>query len=174
MVVKKFWYNPKILKHLQQIDGMMIQFSGLELSPGKAAYLKYLSLNEGNVKITVIAGYFRVDPSTVTRIIHDLAREGYVEHKPYGGVALTDFGKEYGAFLVRRHRILGLILSHYGLSETEACREASRMESYLSRDSVNKMCRALGHPTKGFCGEIWHDPLCQSRTLSDGMHGHVS
>jgi Mn-dependent DtxR family transcriptional regulator len=152
----------------------MIQFSGLELSPGKAAYVKYISLQEGTVKISGIAAYFDVDPSTVTKNIHDLAREGYVEHEPYGCVALTEFGREYGAFLVRRHRILGLILSHYGLSEAEACREALRMESYLSRDAVNKMCRALGHPTKGFCGEICHDPLCLSRTVTDGLHKNVS
>jgi Mn-dependent DtxR family transcriptional regulator len=152
----------------------MNQFTGLELSPGKSAYLKYLALQAGIVKISGIAGYFGVDPSTVTRTVHDLAREGYVEHEPYGGVILTDFGREYGAFLMRRHRILGLVLSHYGLSEAEACLEALRMESYLSRDAVNKMCRALGHPTKGFCGEICHDPLCLSRTVTDGLHENVS
>jgi Mn-dependent DtxR family transcriptional regulator len=152
----------------------MHQFTGLELSPGKSAYVKYLSLQDGPVKVSGIAGYFEVDPSTVTRTVHDLAREGYVAHEPYGGVLLTDFGREYGAFLIRRHRILGLILSHYGLSEAEACQEASRMESYLSRDAVNKMCRALGHPTKGFCGEICHDPLCLLRTVTNGLHENVS
>ena len=152
----------------------MIPFTGLELSPGKAAYVKYLSLQDGSVKISGIAGYFEVDPSTVTRTIHDLSREGYVEHEPYGRVALTEFGRKFGSFLVRRHRILGLVLSHYGLSEEEACTEASRMECYLSREAVNKMCRALGHPTKGFCGEICHDPLCLSGTATDGLHENVS
>jgi DtxR family transcriptional regulator, Mn-dependent transcriptional regulator len=152
----------------------MIQFTGLELSPGKSAYVKYLSLQGGTVKISGIAGYFEVDPSTVTRTIHDLTKEGYVEHESYGAVILTDFGREYGAFLVRRHRILGLVLSHYGLSEDEACQEASRMECFLSRDAVNKMCRALGHPTLGFCGEICHDPLCLSMSVTDGLHENVS
>ena len=152
----------------------MIPFTGLELSHGKAAYVKYLSLQDGSVKISGIAGYFEVDPSTVTRTIHDLSREGYVEHEPYGRVALTEFGRKFGSFLVRRHRILGLVLSHYGLSEEEACTEASRMECYLSREAVNKMCRALGHPTKGFCGEICHDPLCLSGTATDGLHENVS
>jgi DtxR family transcriptional regulator, Mn-dependent transcriptional regulator len=152
----------------------MICFTGLELSPGKSAYVKYLSLQGGTAKISGIAGYFAVDPSTVTRTISELTKEGYVEHEPYGSVALTEFGMEYGGFLVRRHRILGLVLSHYGLSEDEACREASRMESYLSRDAVNKMCRALGHPTKGFCGEICHDELCPSLTGTNGLHENVS
>jgi Mn-dependent DtxR family transcriptional regulator len=151
----------------------MIPFSGLELSPGKASYVKYLSSQGGSGKISGIAGYFEVDPSTVTRTITDLTREGYVEHEPYGRVILTEFGRKYGAFLVRRHRILGLVLSHYGLSEEEACSEASRMECYLSREAVNKICRALGHPTRGFCGEICHDPLCLSGT-TDGLHENVS
>ena len=152
----------------------MIQFTGLELSPGKSAYIQYFSLQGDTVKISGIAGYFGVDPSTVTRTVHELTKEGYVEHEPYGGVALTDFGRVYGAFLVRRHRILALVLSHYGLTEGEACQEASRMESFLSRDAVNRMCRALGHPTKGFCGEICHDPLCLTRTVHNGLSENVS
>lgn len=140
----------------------MFQFSGLELSPGKAAYVKYIAIQGGSVKISGIAGNFGVDPSTVTRVVHDLRREGYLLHEPYGSVALTEFGQEYGSFLVRRHRILSLVLSHYGLTEEEACREASRMESYLSRGAVNRICRALGHPREGLCGEIGHDPLCRS------------
>lgn len=152
----------------------MIHFTGLELSPGKAAYVKYVSIQGGTVKVSGIAGYFGVDPSTVTRTVHDLRKEGYVMHEPYGGVTLTDFGREYGVFLVRRHRILSLVLSHYGLSEEEACQEASRMESYLSRDAVNRMCRALGHPTEGFCGEIGHDPLCRSGMATGRLHEKVS
>jgi DtxR family transcriptional regulator, Mn-dependent transcriptional regulator len=152
----------------------MIQFTGLELSPGKSSYVQYLALQGGTAKISGIAGYFEVDPSTVTRTIYDLTREGYIDHEPYGGVALTEFGREYGAFLVRRHRILGLVLSHYGLSEDEACQEASRMEWYLSRDAVNKMCRALGHPTTGFCGAICHDLLCVHLTKTNSLHQNVS
>ena len=91
-----------------------------------------------------------------------------------GGWLSPDLGREYGAFLVRRHRILGLVLSHYGLSDDEACQEASRMEWYLSRDAVNKMCRALGHPTTGFCGAICHDPLCVHLTETNGLHQNVS
>jgi DtxR family Mn-dependent transcriptional regulator len=136
-------------------------YSGLELSPRKVSYLKYLFLAGGTAKISEIAGHFIVDPSTVTRMVRELTDEGFVAHEPYGRVRLTGFGSEYGGFLLRRHRIIGLILSHYGLSEVEACEEASRIEYYISRSAINKMCRSLGHPTTGLCGEICHDPLCQ-------------
>jgi DtxR family Mn-dependent transcriptional regulator len=139
----------------------MRKYSGLELSPRKVSYLKYLILFGGNAKISEIAGHFDVDPSTVTRMVRELKDEGFIIHEPYGGVHLTTYGSEYGGFLLRRHRIIGLILSHYGLSNDEACEEASRIECYISRSAINKMCRSLGHPTTGLCGEICHDPLCQ-------------
>lgn len=107
-----------------------------------------------------MAAHFAVDPSTATKGIQELAGMGLVAHRPYSGVELTDKGMECAEFLVRRHRILGLILTHYGLSGDEACREAERFESYVSRDAVNKMCSSLGHPTRGICGVISHDPVC--------------
>jgi DtxR family Mn-dependent transcriptional regulator len=138
----------------------MRTYSGLELSPRKVSYLKFILLSGGGAKISELAGHFRVDPSTITRMVGELKNEGFVVHEPYGGVQLTSYGSEYGEFLLRRHRIIGLILSHYGLSDEEACEEASRIECYISRSAINKMCRSLGHPTTGLCGEICHDPLC--------------
>jgi Mn-dependent DtxR family transcriptional regulator len=140
---------------------VMQRFTGLELTPRKVSYLKYLVLSGGSAKISEIAAHAGVDPSTATRMVQELSAEGFVAHEPYGRVRLTPPGSEYGRFLLRRHRIIGLILSHYGFSGEEACEEASRIECYLSRSAINRMCRSLGHPTTGLCGEICHDPLCE-------------
>jgi Mn-dependent DtxR family transcriptional regulator len=153
---------------------MMNRYSGLELSPRKVIYVKYLFEHGGCAKISEIAGHFGVDPSTVTRTVQELMGEEYLLHAPYGDVILTGYGREYGAFLMRRHRIIGLILSHYGLSDHEACEEASRIESYLSRTAINKMCRALGHPTTGLCGAICHDELCARASADSPVHEKVS
>lgn len=149
-------------------------YSGLELSPRKVSYMKYLFEHGGCAKISEIAGHFGVDPSTVTRTVQELKEGEYLTHAPYGDVMLTRYGMEYGAFLMRRHRIIGLILSHYGLSDYEACEEASRIEGYLSRMAINKMCRALGHPTAGLCGAICHDELCTPRPAERALHEKVS
>jgi len=132
----------------------------LTLSPRKVAYLKYMYERDSNSRTGEIAAHFSVDPSTVTKTVHDLAAMGLVAHRPYMGVTLTEEGKECAEFLVRRHRILGLILTHYGLAGDEACREAERFEPYVSRYAVNKMCSSLGHPTRGICGVISHDRGC--------------
>jgi len=51
-------------------------------------------------------------------------------------------------------------LGKLGLSDEEACREVSRFESFVSRDAIDRMCRAMGHPRQGVCGEITHDTGC--------------
>lgn len=138
----------------------MKDINGLELSPRKNEYLKYLLERGETVKTTDISTRFGVDPSTTTKIINELSSTGLIEHVPYRGIRLTTKGKEYSEFLVRRHRILGLMLSHYGLTPKEACAQASKLEGYVSKDTIDKICTSLGHPTMGVCGRITHDKCC--------------
>ncbi len=138
----------------------MKDITGLELSPRKNEYLKYILEHEGPVKTTDISSWFKVDPSTITKSINELATTGLILHIPYRGITLTERGRDYAEFLVRRHRILGLILSRYGLSSDEACETASKFEGYVPKDVIDKMCTSLGHPTMGICGKIHHDTCC--------------
>jgi DtxR family Mn-dependent transcriptional regulator len=135
---------------------------GLELTPRKVGYLRYLSERGGSARTTEIAAHFGVDPSTITKTITELADAGYLKHIPYRGVTLTDEGKRYSGFLVKRHRILSLILVRNGLSGEDACREVSRFESFISRNAIDTMCQAMGHPQMGTCGEITHDDRCMA------------
>lgn len=134
--------------------------SGLELSPKKVAYLKFIYDQGSTVKTTDIATHFNVAPPTVTKAISELADEGYLAHIPYRGVIVTDTGKAYARFLMKRHRILSLILVRNGLSEERACQEVARFESYVTREAIDIMCSAMGHPLKGICGAITHDDGC--------------
>jgi len=141
---------------------MMSRFTGHEISPRRGEYLRYILEQGGMVKPTVLSVHFRVDPSTVTRTVEYLSREGFVDHAPYRVVTLTTKGREYAAFLLRRHRILGLVLSQHGLTSEEACTQATRMEGFLPQPAVDKMCASLGHPTVGICGAIPPDVRCCS------------
>jgi DtxR family Mn-dependent transcriptional regulator len=129
---------------------------GLELSPRKVEYLKYIFETGGKVKTNRIASRFGVDPSTVTKTIDELARNGLLVHEPYHGVTFSDQGRSYAEFLVKRHRILALVLTRFGLPDEEACSEVSRFESLVSRRAVDRICQAMGHPSRGVCGEITH------------------
>jgi len=134
---------------------------GLELSPRKVDYLKFIFERGETVKTNDIASQFNVDPSTVTKTIAELAGAGYLSHVPYRGVVLTDVGILYAKFLIKRHRILSLILVRNGISNEQACNEVSRFESFVSKDAIDRMCSALGHPQQGICGKITHDEGCR-------------
>jgi len=138
----------------------MDQFDGLELSARKAEYLKYIFEHGKSVKTTDISSRFNVDPSTVTKTIGELSKMGLIEHVPYRGVGLTPEGHEYAGFLIKRHRILGLVLTHYGIPADEACREALRFESLVSKSVIDTICQSMGHPTVGVCGRITHNKDC--------------
>lgn len=133
-----------------------MEITGLELSPKKVEYLKFLFKKGGVVRTTDIASSLNVDPSTTTKAITDLASMDLVDHVPYRGVSLTESGRSYAEFLINRHNILTLMLSHYGLSPSEACEEVSRFESLISRHAIDSICSSMGHPAVGVCGKIIH------------------
>ena len=138
----------------------MKHIDGLELSPRKGDYLKFLLERGGSAKTTELSSRFGVDPSTITKLSAELAGTGLIEHEPYRGIQLTEAGREYASFLLRRHRLLGLMLAQHGLTPEEACAEASRFEGYVSKETVDKICSSLGHPTMSACGRIAHDTCC--------------
>jgi DtxR family transcriptional regulator, Mn-dependent transcriptional regulator len=155
----KFGDIPNI--HLDhRLTGLMEIHDGLGLSPRKVTYLRYISEQSGPVKTSDLASRFGVDPSTITKTLSELADAGLVALAPYHGASLSPAGQRYAAFLLKRHRILALALTHYGLSDEEACTEASRFESLVSKDAIDRMCQAMGHPSRGVCGEITHDTGC--------------
>ena len=134
--------------------------NGYEISPRKAEYLKYLCGKGGRVRTTDIAREFSVDPSTITKTIQELSETGFVTHEPYRGISLTVTGNRYAEYLIKRHRILSLMLTHYGFSHEQACAEASRFESMVSKEAIDRICAAMGHPGQGICGEITHNDGC--------------
>ncbi|MFA6225663.1 MAG: metal-dependent transcriptional regulator [Methanoregula sp.] len=142
----------------------MISERGLVLSARKVEYLKYLFSRGGTVRTSEIASAFHVDPSTTTKPLAELSAGGYISHVPYHGVCLTASGLHHAEFLVKRHRILSLILVRYGLSDDLARREVSRFESLVTKEAIDTICRAMGHPRQGICGEITHDDGCMTAT----------
>ena len=137
-----------------------------EISPRKVEYLKYLCMKNGRVRTTDIAREFSVDPSTITKMIQELSCAGLVTHEPYHGIGLTDAGKQYAGYCIKRHRILSLMLTHYGFSHEQACAEASHFESRVSKEAIDRICAAMGHPGQGICGAITHDDGCLDTTPS--------
>lgn len=153
----------------------MADENGHDLPARKVEYLKYIYEHGGTAKTVDLAAHFSVDVSTISKTISDLTGRGFLSHAPYQRIALSRRGKQYAGFFVKRHRILSLMLTHYGFSQEAACREASRFESYVTKNAVDKICRTMGHPQEGACGSITHDTGCMGEgNLTKNRAGNAS
>ncbi|MHC1561068.1 metal-dependent transcriptional regulator [Actinomycetospora sp. C-140] len=102
---------------------------------------------EGPASTTALAKRLGIGASSVSGMLRKLADQGLVEHRPYGGVRLTDAGTRAALDVVRRHRLLETYLVHelgYGWDEVHV--EAEVLEHAVSPTLLDRMDARLGHP----------------------------
>ncbi|NHI93917.1 MAG: metal-dependent transcriptional regulator [Candidatus Lokiarchaeota archaeon] len=99
------------------------------------------------------ANLFDVHPSTVTEHFQKLADLGLVKYERYKGVKLTELGIKEGELLIWKHRILETFFSNYlGLLKEDACKEASKIDFFISENIISLICKKFNHPNKCPCG----------------------
>jgi Mn-dependent DtxR family transcriptional regulator len=138
----------------------MKNIDGLELSPKKIEYLKFIS-EKKTARTNEISHEFNVDPSTTTKILLELAKTDLITYTPYHGCSLTEKGEEYADFLNRRHGLIVSLLVKNGMNIRTACEAVKRFESFVTKDVVDSLCKNLSHPEESPCGtKIIHDTCC--------------
>jgi DtxR family transcriptional regulator, Mn-dependent transcriptional regulator len=115
-------------------------------------YLKCILLEqegqEGRVSTGQIAARLTLSPGTVTAMLKALADGGLVAYEPYGGVLLTDSGRQLATHVLRRHRLLELFLVEVlGLDWSEVHAEAEQLEHAVSDRLIERMDQMLGSPS---------------------------
>lgn len=143
------------------------------LSPSTQDYLKGLwSLGEwdpAGVTITALAERLGVRTSTASDGVRKLAEQGFVEHAPYGAIALTPAGTAHALAMVRRHRLLETYLaSELGYSWDEVHDEAETLEHAVSDAFIARIDAVLGHPTRDPHGDPI-PPAAGAPTLPDAV-----
>lgn len=153
LLIDNYIWSHSKFENMKDIDG-------LELSPKKIEYLKFIS-EKKRAKTTEISGEFRVDPSTTTKILLELAKTDLITYTPYHGCSLTEKGIEYASFLNRRHGLIVCMLVEIGMNVKNACEAAQRFEGFVTKDVVDVLCRNFSHPDHSPCGtQISHDTCC--------------
>lgn len=124
-----------------------------ELSSTAQDYLKVIwSATEwapGPVTVTLLATRMGVRKATVSDAVRRLVDSGLLAHEPYGGVELTDLGREHAVGMVRRHRVLETFLVEtlgYGWDEVHD--EAESLEHAVSDTLIDRVDALLGHPRR--------------------------
>ncbi len=95
-----------------------------------------------------IAVYMCVSAGSATTMVKKLADLGLVEHAPYQGIRLTEFGEKVAKQLTRAHRIIErFLVDHLELPWNDVHELACKLEHYISEDIVDRIDDKLGHPT---------------------------
>ena len=94
-----------------------------------------------------IALQLKVRMASVTGMIKHLAAEGYLKHKPYYGVKLTEKGRRLALTMIRRHRLIELFLHQtLGLDWDEVHDDAEILEHAMSDRLIERIYGFLGQP----------------------------
>jgi DtxR family Mn-dependent transcriptional regulator len=96
-----------------------------------------------------IAATLAVSASSVSGNLAKLAREGYLDYKPYGPIRLSERGRLLALQMVRRHRIIETYLvEHHGYRWDEVHDEAEVLEHAVSDRLLELWDWELGSPTE--------------------------
>jgi DtxR family Mn-dependent transcriptional regulator len=94
-----------------------------------------------------IAERLGVRMASVSGMMKHLAAEGYLRHKPYYGVKLTDKGRQVALTMIRRHRLIELFLHRtLGMDWDEVHDDAEVLEHAVSDRLIERIYSFLGQP----------------------------
>lgn len=132
------------------------------------------------VSTKMLAERIGVSASTASESIRKLADQGLVDHEKYGGVSLTESGRQAALAVVRRHRLLETFLvRELGYGWDEVHDEAEILEHAVSDMMLARIDAKLGHPTRDPHGDPipaadGRVPTPPARQLSDCTEGELS
>lgn len=121
-----------------------------ELTHSAEDYLKAIyAIGEGGSPATIsrLAERLGITPASVSGMVRRLAEQGFLAHQPYGGVTLTEHGRNSALNMLRRHRVIETYLAAIlGYSWDRVHGEAERLEHAASDELIERMAERLGQP----------------------------
>jgi len=118
---------------------------------GMEDYIEQIYLHieaRGVARVSDVAESLEVLPSSVTKMVQRLDREGYVYYEKYKGLELTDKGLAFGKKLVKRHHILEEFLRIIGVEEEKIYGDVEGIEHHLSWNAIDRITDLVGELEK--------------------------
>ena len=95
--------------------------------------------NKGYARVSDIAEALSVLPSSVTKMVQKLDKDGYLVYEKYRGLTLTPKGQKLGKRLVQRHELLEQFLRLIGVDEERIYDDVEGIEHHLSWNSIDRI-----------------------------------
>ena len=101
------------------------------------------NLNEekGYVSAADISERLGVKPPTVSSMVSNLARKGYLEHERYRGMRLTPSGEKIAKSVIKRHRIISDLISMLGVDDQTAYVDTEGIEHHVHPSTLRRFER---------------------------------
>ena len=124
------------------------------------------------VTTNAIAEAMQTKASSVTDMLKKLHEKGWVDHKKYQGVSLTEEGEKNALFIIRKHRLWEVFLVeklHFSWDEVHEV--AEQLEHIQSDKLIEELDKLLLYPEKDPHGDPIPDkrgnmPIFKSELLS--------
>jgi Mn-dependent DtxR family transcriptional regulator len=95
--------------------------------------------NKGYARVSDIADELMVHPSSVTKMVQKLDKDGYLVYEKYRGLILTAKGNKAGKRLLERHTLLESFLRTIGVKEEHVYEDVEGIEHHLSWNSIDRI-----------------------------------
>lgn len=94
---------------------------------------------KGYARVSDIAEGLDVHPSSVTKMVQKLDKDGYLNYEKYRGLILTKRGEKVGERLVYRHDLLEQFLEIIGVDEDKIYEDVEGIEHHLSWNAIDRI-----------------------------------
>lgn len=94
---------------------------------------------KGYARVSDIAEALSVLPSSVTKMVQKLDKDGYLIYERYRGLVLTPKGQKLGKRLLERHGLLEQFLQLIGVDEERIYEDVEGIEHHLSWNSIDRI-----------------------------------
>jgi len=94
------------------------------------------------VRIGALAEMLNVKPSSASKMVNNLKKQGLVSSEKYGYIKLTDTGSALGKYLVFRHDTLHRFLCYINQSDNEL-EQVEKIEHFINAETIRNIQRFL-------------------------------
>lgn len=94
-----------------------------------------LSEKEGSTRVGDLSKALNVQPPSISKMIKRLVMLDMTISPKYGYIKLTEVGKEYGLYLLNRHKTIEKFLSLIGVKES-LLEETEKIEHVLNKETL--------------------------------------
>ena len=102
-----------------------------------------LSQQSSTVRSVDVAEHMGYSKPSVSRAVHILREDGYIEMDPDGFISLTETGKAVAEKIFERHTVIAGMLMRLGVDPKTAAEDACRMEHAISDISFQAIKRHI-------------------------------